>query len=226
MSLRPMKPILQKPKVLPNHIPSLEKRHPQLIEVLRCISNDVCESLGDDYVYIETKSKSENTTLIVNKEGYMRMVINPYEIKGRPFIKLGTIYIRPKYRGKGIGKRWIKNLISVVGDYSFRTNEGMVGRFGIILRPKCIIYGSGSYIQNKSWMKYYIPQMTNDLSEYEYGDWFRKSITENIEEYESVPLKLTKKRWKKNSKKLKSYYRRLGFTPYDKEHFIFDMGVV
>jgi GNAT superfamily N-acetyltransferase len=224
MSLRPMKPIPNPTKNPFVNVPPLEKRHPQLINLLRNISNDVCEGLGEDYIYIETESKTESTTLIVGKEGYMRLVINPYEIKGRPFIKLGSIYIRPKYRGKGVGEKWIKTLISVVGDFSWGTNDGkMVGRFGIILRPKCIVYGEGSYIQNKCWTTY-LPQMTEGLVESKYGDWFRKSILENIEEYESIPKKLTIKRWKNNSKRLKSYYRRFGFSPYDKEHFILDMG--
>lgn len=230
MSLRPMKPII-KPHIKPTiDKPSLEKRHPQLKDILEMVSDDICVFLGEGYSHTFLSGKNEYSTIISGKEGYMRLGIYPSLINGIPHFRLGSLFIREKYRGKGFGQKMIMGLITSFYDVTWNTNDNKIGgRFGLILQPSCLDYNENSYKQNKLFKKEMFSMMKDKLkgvNRKEGMEGFFKSTEESIELYENTPNKLRKKRLKKNSKRLISYYSQFGFRFYDTKYMTLDLNYV
>jgi hypothetical protein len=231
MSLRPMKPII-KPHTKPIiDEPSLEERHPQLKEILNIVCDDVCVFLGEDYSFSSLKSKGEHTTIISGKEGYMRLGIYPSLINELPHFRLGTLFIREKYRGKRFGKKMMMGLISSLYEIEWNTNDNKFsGRFGLILQPSCLDYGENSHIQNKSFKKTLFSMMKDNFISKKENigslDGFFQSVEESIELYENTPNKIRKKRFKKNSKRLINYYSKFGFRFYDTKYMTLDLNYI
>ena len=222
MSLRPMK---QNYGSVQNKIdftkPSLTERYPQLLELLNICVEKIYDSLGDEWWFTYCKSKEEDDyMLLLSEKGYITLGINPYTIKGKPFFKLINIFVNKKYRGKGFGKKWIKEILNTFEELSWEIN-GEYRKFGMILKPCCLDYGEGNYIQNLSWRDGMFDRLTDER----YIP-FCDSLLGQIEHYENTPKKLRKKRLKKNTKRLISYYRRFGFSFYDKDNMILDFDEV
>ncbi len=218
MSMKPMKPIPQPTKE--NSFDSLGGIKPHLDMMLDYISNDLCEEFSGDSYFNKMRHSTEPYTTIVGEEGYISLSIYPNLIKGKPFISLCSIFLRKKYRGKGIGDRMIRKLISLVYDCEVgHKGLGYKTKLGIILKPTDIVYSDGSLVQNHTFLS------REELKPLMDEPFYKQTLMEQSEENLSIPNNLRKKRHKRNTKRLKSYYKRFGFSSYGKESMILDMEV-
>ena len=218
MSLRPMKPIPI--STMESSFDSLPYGNikPYLDDMISYVGEDLCTEFGGEPYFNKINHSVEPYLMLVGEEGTIHMGVYPKLIKGQPFIRLGSIFIRKDFRGKGIGDRIIRKLISLVGEFGIGNhNEGWkLNLGGVILTPTDIVYSDGSLVQNHTFL-------TNPHTKILVDEPLYRTILIEHTEESDIPIKLRKKRHRKNTKRLKSYYKRFGFRPYGKKDMILEI---
>ena len=176
-------------------------------EDFKMMNDDISGELGDFYWNI-FRSKNNIETYLIGEVGIVRLGFYQSRKDVKPYIILGSIEIREKDRGKGIGKKWVNSIINITKSYNY----------GLVLKPMCLDYDKGHYISQMIFLDRVVPTWPHE------GDRMimKNHIIESISRYENTPSKQRVKLHLENSIRLCSYYTNLGFIPFHPPYMIYD----
>jgi GNAT superfamily N-acetyltransferase len=175
-------------------------------EDFKMMSDDISGELGDFYWNI-FRFKDVLETFLIGEVGIVRLGFYQSRKDVKPHIILGSIEIREKDRGKGIGKKWINSIINITKSYDY----------GLVLKPSCLDYGDNCYRQNKMILERVIPIIENPIDKMR----LHNHLIESISRYENTPPKQRNHLLIENSNRLWIYYSNLGFTPFNETHMVY-----
>jgi len=176
-------------------------------EDFKMMSDDISGELGDFYWNI-FRFKDVLETFLIGEVGIVRLGFYQSRKDVKPHIILGSIEIREKDRGKGIGKKWINSIINITKSYDY----------GLVLKPSCLDYGDNCYKQNKMFLERVIPRIENPVDKMR----LHNHLIESISRYENTPPKQRNHLLIENSARLVDYYSNLGFIPFNETHMVYD----
>jgi len=188
--------------------PKVDGINQETINDMKKISNDIGNDLDLDVVVlsnvgVDTDKEIKTFTINLSNEiGFINLKPSP-EGLDKHIVSINNILIREKYRGNGIGTKWLQSIIDSLYKYGY----------GVMLQPCCIDYCEETYRGN---VKNLNSKNMSLLPDRVYEN-YKITLLEQINRYETTPQHKRIRLFKENSKKLVEWYSKFGFVQFDSE---------